>query len=115
MVDKFGAACLWPLDVGELHRRGGRRGTAIETHRELLEKVSNVGLAGLLPIVNLRRKEVRCNLQLVAEIAHFFRFGFKVFVLRMGEDKIEHSDAPLNVFDLVFSAVAKVLPADLAV
>ena len=33
----------------------------------------------------------------------------------MGEDKIEHSDAPLNVFEFVFAAVAKILPADLAV
>src|SRR5260370_26791545 len=33
----------------------------------------------------------------------------------MGEDKIEHSDAPLDVFDLVYPAIAKVLPANLAV
>src|SRR5258708_20099150 len=48
------------------------------------------------------------NLQLVSEIADLVRFGFKVFVLRLGEDKIEHSDAPLNVFDFVFPEVAKI-------
>ncbi len=49
-----------------------------------------------------------CNLQLVTEITDLVRFGFRVFVLRMGEDKIDHSDAPLNVFDFVFPAVAKI-------
>jgi|SRR6516225_3957719 len=33
----------------------------------------------------------------------------------MGEDKVEHSDASLNVFEFVFPAVAKILPVDLAV
>jgi len=33
----------------------------------------------------------------------------------MGEDKIEDSNAPLDVLDLVFPAVANVLPSDLAV
>src|SRR5260370_34879861 len=33
----------------------------------------------------------------------------------MGEDKIAHSDAPLDVFDPVYPAIAKVLPANLAV
>lgn len=55
------------------------------------------------------------NPQLIAEIAQFLGFGFEVFVLRVGQDKIEDSDAPLNVFQFMFSPVAKVLSADLAV
>src|SRR6266567_3314457 len=115
MMDKFGEACLSPLKVGKCHHRQGRRGIAIEKHRELVDEVANCGLAGLLPTINLRGKEVRWDLQLVAEIAHLLRFGFKVFVLRMGQDKIEDSDTPLNVFEFVFPPVTKVLSADLAV
>ena len=48
------------------------------------------------------------DLQLVAEIAHLFQVCLKVFVFRMGEDKVEHPDAPLNVLDFVFPAVAKI-------
>ena len=75
-MDKFREACLWPLEVGKRHHRRGRRGIAIKKHRELVDEVANGGLAGLLPTVNLRGKEVSWDLQLVAEIAHLFRFGF---------------------------------------
>src|SRR6266404_470503 len=115
MVDKFGEACLGPLEVGKRHYRRGRRDTAIKKHRKPVDEVANGGLAGFLPIVDLRGKEVRWHLQLVAEIAHLFRLCLKVFVFRMGEDKVEHPDAPLNVLDFVFPAVTKILPADLAV
>src|SRR5215831_1593922 len=115
MMDKFREGCLRSVEVGERHHRGGRRGRAIEEHRELVDEVANGGLASLRPVVNLRRKEMSRDLQLAAEITHLFRFGFKVLVLRMGEDKVEHPDAPLNVFNFVFPAVAKVLPVDLSV
>ena len=55
------------------------------------------------------------DLQLIAEIAQLFRVGFEVLAPRMGQDKIEDSDAPLNVFEFVFSPVTEVLSADLAV
>jgi integrase len=55
------------------------------------------------------------DFQLIAEIADFFRFGLEVLPLRVGENIIEHSDAPLNVFDFVFPTVANVLAVDLAV
>src|SRR5262245_55665772 len=77
MMDKFREACLWPLKVGERHHRRGRRGSTIEEHRKLVDEVANRGLAGLLPTINLRGKEVRWDLQLVAEIAHLLRFGFE--------------------------------------
>src|SRR5215467_3596914 len=76
MMDKFGEACLRSLDVGERHHRRGRRGSVLEKHRELVDEVAHRGLAGLLPTINLRGKEVRWDLQLVAEITHLFRFGF---------------------------------------
>jgi hypothetical protein len=53
--------------------------------------------------------------QSVAEEADFFRLGFEVLPLRVGEDKIEHSDTPLDVFDFVFPAIADVLVVDLAI
>jgi len=52
---------------------------------------------------------------LVAEETDLFRLRFQVFPLRAGQDKIEHSDAPLDVFDFVSSAIADVLAVDLAV
>ena len=115
MVDKFGEACLCPLEVGKRHNRQGRRSVTTKEHRELVDEVAERGLGGFLSVVNFRGKKVNWYLQLIAEIAYLFRFGFKVFRLRMGEDKIEDSNAPLNEFDLVFPAVAKVLSANLAV
>ncbi|PYT52424.1 MAG: hypothetical protein DMG43_11780 [Acidobacteria bacterium] len=82
---------------------------------KLIHEIASGGLGGLLSVVNLRGKEVNGDLQLVAEMAHFFVLCLKVFPLRMGEDKVEYSDAPLDVFDLVFPAIAKVLPANLTV
>ena len=114
-MDKFGEACLWPLEVGKRHHRRGERRVTAEKHRKLVDEVANSGLGRLLSVINLHGKKVNRDLQMIAEIAHLFRFGFKVFPLRMGEDKIEDSDAPLDVFDFVFPAVAKILPADLAV
>ena len=83
-------------------------------YRQPVNKVANRGLGGFLSVVNLRGKKVRRDLQVI-EIPHLFWFGFKVFPLGVGEDKIEDSDAPLNVFEFVFPAIAKVLAADLAV
>jgi len=115
MADKFGEACLHPLEVGKRHHRQGRRSVSTEEHRELVDEVANGRLGGSLSVVDLRGKKVNRDLQLIAEIAHLFWLAFKVFPLRLGEDKIEDSNAPLNVFYFVFPAVAKVLPADLAV
>lgn len=115
MVDKFREACLGPLQVGERHHRRERRRVFAEKHRELVDEVSNGGLRGLLAVVNLGGREVSRDLQLIAEIGEFFWFDFKVLALRMGQYKIEYSDAPLNVFKLMFPPVAKVLSADLAV
>ncbi len=55
------------------------------------------------------------DFQSVAEKTDFFGLGFQVFALRVGEDKIEHSDTPLNIFDFVFATVADVLAVNLAV
>src|SRR6266853_6332436 len=115
MVDKFGEVCLCPLEVGKRHHRQGRRSVTTKEHRELVDEVAERGLGGFLSVVNLRGKKVNRDLQLIAEIAHLFRFGFNVFPLGMGEDKIKDSDAPLDVFDLVFPTIAKVLPANLSV
>src|SRR6266481_5528809 len=115
MMDKFGEACLQSLEIGKRHHRQGRRSVASDKHWELVNEVAHGGLGSFLPVVNLRGKQVNRDLQLVTEIAHLFRFSFKVFPLRMGEDKIEDSNAPLDVFEFVFPAVAKVLPTDLAV
>jgi hypothetical protein len=104
-----------PLDVGERHHRRERGRITREEHRELVHEVANCGLAGLLPVVNLRGKEVSWDLQLVVEIAHLLRLGFKVCVLRMAENKIEYSDAPPDVLEFMFSAIAHVLSADLPV
>ena len=52
---------------------------------------------------------------MIAEKADFFVLGFKVLIPLIQENKIEHSDAPLDVFEFVFPAVAKVLPVDLAI
>src|SRR5690348_11594595 len=115
MVHKLREACLWPLEVCKRHHRRGRRGIATKKHWELVDEVANRRLAGLLPTINLRGKEVSWDLQLVAEIAHLFRLGFEVLGLWVRQHKIEDSDASLNVFEFVFPAVAKILPADLAV
>ena len=55
------------------------------------------------------------DLQLIAEKADFFGLGFEVLIPLIQENEIEHSDAPLDVFDFVFAAVANVLAVDLAV
>jgi len=76
-------------------------------YRQPVNKVANRGLGGFsVPVVNLRGKKVRRDLQVI-EIPHLFWFGFKVFPLGVGEDKIEDSDAPLNVFEFVFPAIAE--------
>src|SRR5260370_35686005 len=113
MVHKFREACLCSLEVGECHRR--RRSVTAEKHRKLIDEVANSGLGGSLSVVGLRRKEVIRNLQLVTEEGDLFRLRFQVFPLRVREDKIEHSDAPLDVFDFVLPAIADVLAVDLAV
>src|SRR6266851_4836978 len=113
MVHKFREACLCPLEIGERHCR--RRSITAEKHRKLIDEVTNSGLRGSLSVVDLRRKEVNRDLQLVTEEADLFRLRFQVFPLRVREDKIEHSDAPLDVFDFVLPAIADVLAVDLAV
>jgi hypothetical protein len=45
------------------------------------------------------------DFQLIAEKADFFRLGFEIFPLRVGEDEIEHCDALLNKFDLVLPTI----------
>src|ERR1700758_1710021 len=112
MVDKFSEACLGPLKIGKRHHRG--RGGAIATnkHWELVHEVSDGRLGSSLSVINLCGKKVDRHFQLVDEIAHLIGFGFQVFEVRVTKNKIEHSDAPLNVFEFVFSAVAKVLPGN---
>src|SRR5260370_31856960 len=115
MVHKFREACFRPLEVGKRHHRRGRRGITAEKHRKLIDEVANGGLRSPLSVIDLRGKEMIRDFQLIAEEADFFRLGFKVFPLRVGEDKIEHPDTPLDVFDFVLPAVADVLAVDLAV
>src|SRR5919108_952093 len=115
MADKFREAYLGSLQVGERHHRRGRKSVIREEHWEPVDEVPNGGLRGLWAVVNLVGKEVGRDFQSIAEITHLFCFGFEVLALRMGQDKIEHSDAPLNIFEFMFSPIAKVLSADLAV
>src|SRR5438445_12576692 len=115
MVDKLGEARLRRLEVGKRHHTRGERSITTEEHRELVDEVANGGLGGPLSVIDFGGKKVNRDLQFVAEIAHLFWLGFKVFAARMGEDKIEHFYPPLDVFDLVFPAIAKDLPANLAV
>ena len=114
MVHKFRETCLGPLQVGEHHHRRGRSMIG-EEHREFIHEVPKRGLRGLLAVVNLGGKEVSRDLQLIAEMAEFFWFGFEIPVLWMRQDKVEDSNAPLNVFEFMLPPVAKVLSADLAV
>jgi hypothetical protein len=52
---------------------------------------------------------------LIAEKTDFFGLGFEVLIPLIQQNEIEHGDAPLDVFDFVFAAVANVLAVDLAV
>src|ERR1017187_3477389 len=115
MVHKFREVSLWSLEIGERHHRRGRRGVIAEKHWKLIDEVANGGLGGSLSVIDLRWKEVIRDFQSIAEEADFFGLGFQVFPLRMGKDKIEHSNTPLDVFDFVFPAIADVLAVDLAV
>lgn len=113
MVHEFSEACLWPWEVGKRHRR--RRSIASEKHRKLIDEVANGGLGSSLSVIDLRGKEVVRDFQLIAEKADFFRLGFKVLIPLVQENEIEHPNAPLDVLDFVFAAVANVLAIDLAV
>ena len=55
------------------------------------------------------------DVQSPAKEADFFWLGFKVLIPLIQENEIEHSDAPLDVFDFVFAAIADVLAFDLAI
>ena len=66
-------------------------------------------------MTDLRGQKVTRRFQLITEKADLFRFGFQVPVLWVGKDKIEDSDAPLDVLDFVLPAIADVLAVDLAV
>src|SRR6266849_9743121 len=58
---------------------------------------------------------VLLDVQRPAKEADFFWLGFKVLIPLVQENEIEHSDAPLDVFDFVFPAIADVLAFDLAI
>src|SRR5713226_9970440 len=58
---------------------------------------------------------VLLDVQRPAKEADFFWLGFKVLTPLIQENKIEHSDAPLDVFDFVFPAIADVLAFDLPI
>src|SRR5216684_2913930 len=113
MAHKFREVHLLPLEVGKRHH--SRRIVSTKKHGEFIDEVANGRLGSFLAVIDLRGKEVIGDFQLLAEIADFFRFGFDVLPLRVGENVVEHSDAPLNVFDFVFPTVANVLAVDLAV
>src|ERR1700734_2172206 len=113
MVHKFGEACLPTLEVGERHH--GRRSVTREKHWRLVDEIANGGLGSSLPVIDFRGKEVNRDFQLIAEKADFVPLGFQVLPLRVREDKVEHSDAPMDVFDFVLPAIADVLAVDLAV
>src|ERR1700726_4635055 len=101
MVDKIREAYLRSLEVGKRHHS---RGSVIaEKHWISIDEVADGGLGSSLSVIDLGRKDMLWNVQLVAEKAHFIRFGFQVSPLRVRQHKIEHSDAPLDVFDFVLS------------
>src|SRR5260370_11539605 len=112
MAHKFREAHLLPLEVGKRHHSRRRIGT--KKHREFIDEVANGGLGSFPAVIDLRGKEVVLYLQLIAEVADFFRFGFEVLPLRVRENIIEHSDAPLDEFDFVLAAVVKVFSSDFA-
>src|ERR1700683_4682335 len=68
-----------------------------------------------MPYATAGRKIVLLNVQIPAKEADFFWLGFKVLIPLIQENEIEHSDAPLNVFDFVFPAIADVLAFDLPI
>src|SRR5580704_10066592 len=113
MVHKFREAGLPSLEVGERHH--GRRSVTCEKHWRLVDEVANGGPGSFLPVIDLRGNEVNRDLQLVAEKTEFFRLGFQVLPLRVRENKVEHSDAAMDVFDFVLPAIANVLAVDLSV
>src|SRR5271155_515745 len=113
MMHKFREAGLPSLEVGE--RDHGRRSVTGEKHWRLVDEVANGGLGSSLPVIDLRGKEVNRDFQLIAEKTDFFRLGFQVLPLRVREDKVEHCDAPMDVFDFVLPTIADVLAVDLAV
>src|ERR1700676_5083186 len=113
MVHEFPKTGLWPLKVGERHH--SRRVVTSEKHRKLIDEVANGGLRSSVSVIDLRGHKVTRNFELITEKADLFWLGFQVLVLRIGKDKIEDSDAPVNVFDFVLPAVADVLAVDLPV
>src|SRR6266478_2531302 len=113
MVHEFSKICFGPVEVGKRHHR--RRGVTSNKHRKLVDEVADGRLGSPLSVIDLRGKKVIRDLQLIAEKADFFGLGFKVLIPLVQENKIEHSDAPLDVLDFVFVAVANVLAVDLAV
>src|SRR5882762_2495716 len=113
VVHKFCKTGLWPLKIGERHQR--RRDIGGEKHRKLVDEVAKRRLRGSLSVIELAGQKVTRSFQLITEKANLFRLRFQIPVLWVGKDKIQNSNASLNVLDFVLSAVAEVLTVDLTV
>jgi hypothetical protein len=66
-------------------------------------------------VVDPRGQNLFGNLKFVAKKADLFLFGFKVFTIKVGQNKIQHSNPALDEVDFMVAPVADVLAVDLAV
>ncbi len=98
------------MDVGEGHHR--RRRT--EERGEFIHKIPDGSARGLTR-VEFCRKIVAVDVQASREEAYFLGLGLKVLILWFQENEIEHGDASLDEFDLMFPAIADVLAFDLPI
>src|SRR5207245_9623124 len=78
-------------------------------------KLSDGGTGAISPNIDCARTIVLLDVQSPTKEADFVGLGFEVLIPLVQEDKIEDSDAPLNVFEFMFPPVADVLAVDLAV
>jgi hypothetical protein len=101
------------LEVGKRHYR--RRIGVLKEHWKLVDEVSNSGLRAPLAVVDPRGQNLFGNLKFVAKKADLFLFGFKVFTIKVGQNKIQHSNPALDEVDFMVAPVADVLAVDLAV
>src|ERR1700728_1669745 len=111
MADKIRECRCTFMDVGKRHHRRGRN----EEHRELIHEMPDGSAGGLATQVESGRKIVLLDVQSPAKEADLFWLGFKVLIPVIQENEIEHSDAPLDVFELVFPTIADVLAFDLPI
>src|SRR5271154_230984 len=92
------------MDIGKSHhRRGGN-----QKHRKLIDEVTDGRTGRLTADVETGRKITLLDIQVSAEETNLILFGFKVLVLMIQENKIEHDDAASDEVDLVRPSIAHI-------